>query len=157
MVSNVASALEMICIGLFAGGAMMELLVEHPARVSADIATAIDQMQGVLKRADPFMPALAMGGLIAGVTAGYLDGNLLGMIGGILTGLNIVLTLIAILPVNKKLLAYDSGVSPGDLKREMRRWGYLHAVRTFAALAAFILIAFGTLFLALLHDTSTSL
>jgi Domain of unknown function (DUF1772) len=155
MASNVASALEIICIGLFAGGAMMELLVEHPARVSADSATAIDQMQSVLKRADPFMPALAIGGLIAGVAAWYLDGNLFEMIGGILMGLNIVLTLIAILPVNKKLLAYDSRVSPSDLKLEMRRWGYLHAVRTFAALTAFLLIAFGASFLALFHSTST--
>jgi Domain of unknown function (DUF1772) len=156
MASNAASVLEMICIGLFAGGAMMELLVEHPARVSADSATAIDQMQSVLKRADPFMPALAIGGLIAGVAAWYLDGNLLGLIGGILTGLNIGLTLVAILPVNNKLLAYDGGVSPSDLKREMRRWGYLHAVRSVAALTAFLLIAFGASFLALLHCTSTA-
>lgn len=156
MASNVASALEMICIGLFAGGAMMELLVEHPARVSADSATASDQMQGVLKRADPFMPALAIGGLIFGVAAWYLDGNLFGLIGGILTGLNIVLTLVAILPVNRKLLAYDSGVSPSDLKLQMRRWGRLHAVRTVAALSAFILIAFGTSVLALLHSISAA-
>lgn len=146
MILDLANGLQLLFTGLFAGGAMMEMMVEHPARLAAGKDTARDQMQGVLKRADPLMPGLATLGLLSGVTAYWLGGGVLALAGAVLAGANILFTLVAILPINKTLMAFTAAASRAELEAPMRRWQALHRVRSLAALAAFFLVAAGRLF-----------
>ena len=142
--AHVMQALELFSVGLFAGAAMLELIVEHPARMAADRVTARDQMQRVLRRADPLMPGLACGGLLFGLWTFYLNGSRWSLASSILIVGVLVLTVTCILPINRRLLAYGDTVLPMNLRADMRNWFYFHCLRGGGALTAYVLAVHST-------------
>jgi uncharacterized membrane protein len=84
--------------------------------------------------------SLAALGLVAAVIAGARSGDAWILVAGLLLGSAIPFTLLVILPVNKRL--EDPSLDPSSLEAAalLQRWGRLHAVRTAAGFAAFVLL-----------------
>jgi Domain of unknown function (DUF1772) len=83
-----------------------------------------------------FQAPLVFLGTAAGTTAAVLTGEGLWIAGAALMASIIVITAVAILPLNAKLLRSEEGAATGDRRELVIRWYRLHAVRAFLPLAA---------------------
>jgi hypothetical protein len=127
-----------LCTGLFAGAALYVNLVEHPARLEMGTALALRQWRPSYRRATVMQASLAVAGLLAAVAAWLQGRGAAVLMAGLLLGSVVPFTLIVIFPTNKHLS--DPGLD-GDSPRAatlLRTWNRLHAVRTAAALTAFV-------------------
>jgi hypothetical protein len=142
MIGTISAWISVIATGLFAGGALMQSIVDHPARQSTEPAAAIGQMQATLKFADPYMPILVLLGSISMMVTYYFHNRTWHIVvAALLLLLIIPFTLIVILPVNKKMLTLSGAAHEHPAIRSlMRRWGRLHAVRSISGCAALIVI-----------------
>lgn len=146
-IAAIAHLLSVTVTGLFAGGAVMQSIVDHPARQSAEPGCAILQMQAVLGRADPYMPILALIG-----TAGSIAGCLLEhpawitAMAALVLFLVIPFTIIFIVPINKQMMTL-TGVDHEhqDIRRLMKRWAQLHAARSVLGCLALVLTGYALL------------
>jgi hypothetical protein len=140
------SAVELITLvaaGVFAGGALYVSLAEHPGRVEAGVEVALSQFEGSYRRAAPWQGATAAVSLIAGVVATVLSGDWQWAVGGALVGAAIPVTLLAIMPVNRRLhgLARAGGCAGDDAAALLARWGRLHSVRSALGVLGFAVVA----------------
>jgi hypothetical protein len=130
--------LALIAAALFAGAALYINLAEHPARMRLDDRAALAQWKASYSRAAPMQAGLALLSLALGLWAWWRTDVDWLLLGALLIGAVIPLTLIAILPTNRRLAAAaDSGAEVPAL---LARWGRLHLLRTllgFAAVAAY--------------------
>lgn len=146
MTPLIPHALALVCAGLFAGGAMMQTIVDHPSRLAAESAVGIDQMQRSLRAADPYMPLLALAGSGAAAWSFLVGGGPAGLLAAILLVSVVPLTWALILPVNKRIHAYRSGdANAAEVSGHMRRWGRLHAMRSVCGTLALAILAGGSL------------
>lgn len=132
----------LIISGLFAGGAMMQTVVDHPARLSVNGACAVDQMQRSLNRADPYMPALATIGALTCFGAFLMGAPINNLFAALLfVGIGLH-TFAFIIPINKQILGVEvSHHDIGPTLTLMQRWGFFHTFRSVAGLLALILLA----------------
>ena len=115
--------------GLFAGAALYVALVEHPARLGCGPMVAVAQFRLSYPRGAALQAPLAVVGALAGIGVW--------LAAGVLLGLAVPVTLVAIMPTNRRLL--DHGLEPDapEAERLLRRWGHLHLVRSVLGLLAF--------------------
>src|SRR5262245_41033890 len=125
--------------GLFAGAAAYITFVEHPARMQCGIDLAVSEFGPSYHRATMMQAPLAAIGLLCGTVASFVGGHALWAIGGIVLGAVIPLTLIVILPTNKKLLDPSLDKDPSLAEQLLNRWGRLHALRTILSTVAFLI------------------
>lgn len=130
----------LLCTGLFAGAAIYITLVEHPARLECGTALAVTEFGPSYRRAAVMQATLAAVGCLAAVVAWVQGRGLPVLIAGILLGTVIPMTLIVILPTNKRLLDPTLDRGSAEAAALLTRWGNLHAVRSAASLAAFVLL-----------------
>lgn len=130
----------LLCTGLFAGAAVYVTLVEHPARLECGPALAIAEFRPSYRRAAVMQAALAGIGCLAALATWMQGRGASVLVAGLLLGAAIPFTLVVILPTNKRLL--DPGLDPQSTEAAvlLARWGKLHAVRTAASGAAFLLL-----------------
>jgi anthrone oxygenase-like protein len=129
--------LATMATGLFAGAALYVTLVEHPARVGCGPLLAVAEFRRSYPRGAALQAPLALAGGLAGVGA-WLAGAAAGWLGaGALLGAVVPYTLAVVAPTNRRLL--DRALPPDtpEATRLLRRWGWLHLVRTVASLLAF--------------------
>ena len=137
-------ALELIallCTGLFAGAAVYVTLVEHPARLECGPAVALAEFRPSYRRGAVMQAALAAIGLLTAVGAWALGQGVPVLVAGLLLGAMIPFTLLVVLPTNKRLL--DPALDPHSTETAslLTGWGRLHAVRSAASTAAFVIQA----------------
>jgi len=144
MIGTIGACISVIATGLFAGGALMQSIVDHPARQSTEPAAAIGQMQATLKFADPYMPILVLLGSISMMVTYYFHHRTWHIVAAALLLLLIIpFTLIVIFPVNKKMLTLSGAAHEHSAIRSlMRRWGRLHAIRSALGCTALMVIVF---------------
>jgi hypothetical protein len=122
--------IALILATFFAGAALYISLVEHPARLCLDDASALLQWQPSYKRALPIQAGLAaLGGLI-GLIAWHQFRHWPWLVGSLVLLANWPFTFLVIMPTNKRLmemLPTDTGAGSRAL---LRRWGSLHNVRS---------------------------
>lgn len=121
---------------LFAGGALYASLVEHPARMACGPPMAVAEFRTSYPRAARLQGGLAVVGSLAGLGA-WLGGAPAGWLGAaVLLGAVLPYTLVAVRPIDRRLL--DRALAPDapEARRLLRRWGVLHAVRTLLGFAA---------------------
>lgn len=128
------------CAGLFSGAALYINLVEHPARLSCGTEFALREFAPSYARAAVMQAVLALGGLAAGAYAWYLMRDVWVLIAALLLGSVVPYTLIFVMPTNQHILHPALDASPTEKMRLMNRWGRLHAVRTAASLASFVIL-----------------
>ncbi|HEX8640046.1 MAG TPA: DUF1772 domain-containing protein [Allosphingosinicella sp.] len=129
---------------LFAGAALYISVAEHPARMQLEGSAALAQWRRSYARAVPMQAGLALLAMLLGIWAWTRTEDDWVLAAAILIGLNLPLTLIAIMPTNRRLQALGSDADAGEGRVLLGRWGRLHALRTLLALAAVaaFLIAF---------------
>ena len=129
-----------VCAGLFAGAALYVTFVEHPARLECGPALAATQFGPSYRRATVMQASLAAVGLVAATVAWAQGRGLQVLAGGLLLGLVIPYTLLVILPTNNRLLDPGLDRASPTAQRLLEHWGRLHAVRTVAGTASFLIL-----------------
>lgn len=137
------AALAVICAGLFAGAALYVTAVEHPARLSCGTALALQEFVPSYRRGTRLQASLAAAGLLLSVVAWYQTRHILVLAGGLALGTVIPFTLLVIFPTNHRLLDPKLGPNSPEAGVLLRRWGRLHAVRTWLGIAAFMIMLVG--------------
>jgi len=129
-----------LCTGLFAGAAIYVNLVEHPARLVTGTAAALKQWRPSYRRGTVMQASLAVAGFVSSVGAWLQGRGSPVLIAGLLIGFVVPFTLIVIFPTNKQLS--DPGLDVGSPKAAalLDAWNRLHAVRSAAALVAFVVL-----------------
>jgi Domain of unknown function (DUF1772) len=129
-----------VSAGVFAGAAIYITLVEHPARLACGTAIALAQFGPSYRRAALMQALLAVVGCLTAVGAWIREGGAVVLIAGVALGAIIPFTLIVIFPTNKRLL--DPALDPKSREATalLARWGTLHAARSMAGAAAFLLL-----------------
>lgn len=125
--------------GIFFGAALYISLVEQPARVSCGVPLAVTEWRPSYKRATWMQVPLALIGSVSGLTVWWFQGSAVWLVGGLSLLLVIPFTLIVILPTNKRLESQELDIHSEEAGLLMRRWGWLHAIRTILGGTAFLL------------------
>jgi hypothetical protein len=125
--------------GLFAGAAIYITAVEHPARLACGNALALRQFAPSYQRAAVMQASLAVLGALAGIAAWWLGSGVAFLLSALTIAAVVPFTLLVILPTNARLLSGDLDPESQEAARLLRRWGHLHAARSAAGMAAFLL------------------
>ena len=128
------------CAGLFAGAALYITFVEHPARLECGTALAVTEFVPSYRRATIMQASLAAAGFVAAQVSWLQGAGGLVMTAGVLLGLVIPFTLLVILPTNERLLNPGLDRGSSEAANLLRRWGWLHAVRSAASGVAFVML-----------------
>jgi len=129
-----------LCTGLFAGAATYVNLVEHPARLEPGTAAAVKQWRPSYRRATVMQASLAVAGCLSSVGAWIQGRGTPVLIAGLLIGLVVPFTLTVISPTNKQLSDSSLVVDSTKAAALLDKWNRLHAIRSAAALVAFVVL-----------------
>ncbi|HEV2866787.1 MAG TPA: DUF1772 domain-containing protein [Allosphingosinicella sp.] len=132
----------MVTAALFAGASLYVSVAEHPARMRLDDAAALAHWKPSYARATPMQAGLALISCALGIWAWLRAEDVWLLVAALLIGANLPLTLVAIMPTNRRLQATESGGA--ESRAMLASWGGRHALRTLLGLAsvAAYLIAF---------------
>jgi len=129
-----------LCTGLFAGAAIYVNLVEHPARLEPGTAAAVKQWRPSYRRATVMQASLAVAGFLSSVGAWLQGRGTPVLIAGMLIGLVVPFTLIVIFPTNKQLADSGLDLDSTNAAALLDKWNRLHAIRSAAAVLAFVVL-----------------
>jgi hypothetical protein len=132
--------LAAVCAGLFAGAAIYITAVEHPARLECGSALAVAEFAPSYRRATLMQAPLAVVGFLAATAAWAQGRGWPVLIGGVLLGAAVPFTLLVLMPTNKRLLDPALDRDSVEARMLLNRWGRLHAVRSGASGAGFLLL-----------------
>lgn len=126
--------LAFLIAALFAGAAIYVSVAEHPARLALGDDAALTQWKPSYRRGKLMQASLALVGSLLAFWVWWQDRNLLWLAGGLLLLASWPVTLILIMPVNRRL---EAAAAPGPETRALLvRWGRLHLLRTALGTAA---------------------
>ena len=137
--------LALTAAALFAGAAAYISFVEHPARLGLDDRAMLAQWQPSYTRALPVQAGLALIGGAAGLVAFHQTGDWQWIAGSVVLLANWPVTLVVIMPTNKRLLAMSPAEAGPDSRRLLERWARRHGIRTALGLLAVLVFAWGDL------------
>ena len=124
--------------GLFTGAAVHISLVEHPARMQTGTGSALRVFAPSVKRATVTQLSLIVAGFLGSLAAWRSSSDARWLIGSGLLVWLIPFTVLAILPINKKLLEPQTANDLDLAEQLLRSWGELHAVRSVSGLASLL-------------------
>src|SRR5687768_6670965 len=110
------SHIALICAALFAGAALYILVAEHPARLALDDQAALRQWKPSYARGKVMQAMLALAGGVLALGIWWHSLNQLWLIGGLLLLANWPFTLLAIMPVNRRLEAAATGAGGDEVR-----------------------------------------
>lgn len=141
---EVASLLSLLGAGLLAGE---EFVVRYGVRAPVarlDQLPQVQLRQDLIRRLRILVPAIYFPTLLAGLAAPALTGfgpALLVRCAALVALLVwVAVTLGGTVPINAQVLEWEATAPPGDWMELIRRWERLDTIRTWAALAAFLLL-----------------
>lgn len=132
-----------LCTALFAGASLYINLVEHPARMQCGTALAVTEFGPSYRRATVMQASLAVAGFVAAIGAWWLRAGTAWLVAGILMGAVGPFTLVVILPTNKQLLDPALDRDSDKARGLLKKWGWLHAVRTVLSVLALVIFLAG--------------
>lgn len=136
--------IALLSMGAMAGATTYISVIEVPARAKMPPAYQLVNWQSVFP---PSMRILKPFGIVAMVIvflAGIISGNWLWFVSALLLAALGPFTAKVILPTNNKLLALKSDASENEIKPLISAWGWLHNIRTYITVAAFIIGLFAS-------------
>jgi hypothetical protein len=137
---RVAEFLELLCTALFTGAAVYVNLAEHPARMGRATRVALEVWAPSYALATRMQAPLAVVGFLAGCVAFWLGRGAVWLIAAVLLGAVVPFTFVAIMPTNRALLDPARDPDSPETRALLRRWGWLHGVRSVLSLAALLLL-----------------
>jgi Domain of unknown function (DUF1772) len=123
----------------FAAIALYISIGEHPARMECGPELASFVFGPSYRRAARIQVTLALAATLSGAALSYLQRDLGWLVGTVLIFVVIPVTLIAILPTNRRLLDPDLDRTSPHTYELLRTWARLHGVRTLLSVAAAVL------------------
>jgi len=136
---GLSAAAALVSATAFTAWALYISVVEHPARLDSGAAAGLAQFRASYRRAAPWQASFAAIAFVSGTAMAALTQRWTWLAGAVAIGAVIPLTLIVIMPTNRRLLGPEP-LGDAESLRLLRRWGRLHAVRT--GLAGVGLLAF---------------
>jgi hypothetical protein len=137
-----AGEMALAIAAAFTGAAIYVNVAEQPARMMLAPDALLTEFKPSYKRGYAMQASLAIIGAVCGLLAYYDGGDRLWLLGAALLIANWPYTLLVILPTNNRLLAIEPARAGEDVRRLMRRWGWLHAVRSALGAAATLTFLF---------------
>lgn len=141
----VVGLIALVSAACFLGAAFYINFAEHIGRMGLSPDSAVRQWAPAYSRGYMMQASLALLSGVAGLLAGWESGNGNWFAGAALMLANWPWTMLAIMPVNRRLLAI-SAESPVADDREaimlLARWSERHAVRTALSLMALVAFSF---------------
>jgi hypothetical protein len=131
-----AGPLALVVAAIFAGAALYVSSVEQPARLSLDIHAALAEWRPSYKGGAAMQAPLAIIGFLLGALAWWQTREPAFGIGALAMIANLPWTFVAIMPVNRKLMADGAARSDPQTRALLEKWGHLHTVRTALGLLA---------------------
>lgn len=136
-----AGYLALIASALFAGAAIYINVAEHPARLGLDDRALLAQFRPSYARGAVMQAGLVLIGGLLGLLAWWQSSDWRWLVGSIVLIANWPYTLLAIMPINKRILATAPDAAGSESRALLVRWGALHGVRSvLGAVAALIFL-----------------
>jgi hypothetical protein len=132
----IAGQLALLIAAVFAGAALYVSAVEQPARLALDPRALLLEWKPAYKRGTAMQAPLAIIGCLLGLAAWWQTGALAWLLGAALMLANWPVTLLVIMPTNRRLMATEPTGAGAESRALIERWGALHGVRTALGLAA---------------------
>ncbi len=133
---SVFGLLALTIAAVFTGAAIYINIAEQPARLKLDDDALLREWKPSYKRGFAMQASLAVLGFVFGLLAWNETGANGFLYGALILVANWPWTLIAIRPTNNKLMAMEPTNEDPQIGALVRRWGWLHAVRSMLGLAA---------------------
>ena len=127
---------------LFTGAAFYVNFAEQPARLGLKDRPLLAEFKTAYRRGGVMQASLALIGFALGAITWWQTGKPNFLAGALLMLANWPWTLIAIMPVNKTLMATDLDQAGAKTRGLIAKWGGLHAVRTGLGVLAVICFLF---------------
>ena len=128
--------LALVIAAMFTGAAVYVNGVEHHARRHLDPRAALQEWQPACKRGAAMQSTLALVGFVLAATAAVLGAGTFVALGAAFIIAPWPWTYLAIMPLNKRLLAMTPDSVDSDVHSMLGRWNALPRVRTLLGAAA---------------------
>lgn len=136
--ARTAPLVARLACAVFFGAALYINLVQHPAALETGTEFALRFFGPMYERAARMQASAAIVGAAAGALVWWRGESARWLLGAMLLFAVVPVTLAAIMPVNAQLLA-TPGPAPAEADLLLRRWGWLHGIRTALSGAALVL------------------
>jgi hypothetical protein len=132
----ISQQLALITAAGFSGAAIYINLAEQPARLGLDNAALLAQWKPSYAHGFAMQASLALASALFGLLAFWFTRDWRWFAGAVLIFANWPYTLLAILPVNKRLEATPADKANAETRALIETWGKLHAGRSALGIAA---------------------
>jgi hypothetical protein len=128
--SALSGLLALTVAAVFTGAAFYINVAEQPARLHLDDSALLTEWKSAYKRGFAMQAPLAVAAFVLGAFSWWESRQWLFLIGGVIMLLNWPWTMLAIMPVNNRLMTTEPAAATKDTREMIQHWAVLHFVRT---------------------------
>jgi hypothetical protein len=128
--------IALVAAALFTGAAFYINFAEQPARLKLDDQALLAEWRAAYLRGTLMQAPLAVASAALGAWTWWEKGGWFFLLGSVLMLTNLPWTFVVIMPVNRKLGAIGPDGDAALIRPLVKRWGYLHAVRSVLGICA---------------------